>query len=118
MRAEGTPVWMLHWRRVCAVMDGARVGDERGRMRRTSHSLKLLPGMRESLDRVVGVMIHLMTLARMRGLGVEDWMAWWNWSQWVFRDRRWIVQIGIVGSFDETSRGGCKATWCCLSCLV
>lgn len=91
-------------------MDGAREGEEVGRMRRTSHSLRLLPGMREDLERAVGVMIHLMTLARMRGWGVEDWMAWWNWSQLVFRDRRWIVQIGIVDFLDETSRGGCSAT--------
>ena len=81
-------------------MAGAREGDEMGRMRRASHSLRLLPGMSESLDSVVGVIIHLMTLARMRGLGVEESMACWNWSQLVCRDRRWIVQIGIASLVD------------------
>lgn len=74
-RAEGTPAWMLHSRRVRAVTAGAKERDEVGNMRRTSHSSSLLPGMRQSLDSFAGVMIHLMTLARTRGWGVEDRMA-------------------------------------------
>jgi len=95
-RREGTPAWRVKVCWICGWRIGGR-GSVEGVMRRMSQCM--FWARSSDVEMLVGRIIQRITRAMVRGLReVFVWMVVRNWERGVLgvRERRWIVQIGIM----------------------